>query len=164
MKQLILIRHAKSSWKNPDLADFDRPLNKRGLRDAPLMGEKLASQGYVPDFMISSPAARARQTTQLLAEKLGFPPAKIEWQPQIYEANVANLLSVINGIPDACNRAALVGHNPGLTSLCYVLTQHDVQNIPTCGIVVVGLKLQTWREVAPKCGEFVLFDFNKRHL
>ena len=163
MKELILIRHAKSSWENRALTDFDRPLNYRGQHDAPFMGEKLAASGFVPELIITSPAVRTLQTADLFAKALGYPPDKLIQEPTMYEANIQDLLAIIHKIPDTHERVALFGHNPGMTSLCYVLSLHDVENIPTCGMAVIRVDVQSWQDVVPKKGEFVMFDYPKRY-
>lgn len=119
--QLILMRHAKSDWHTGAGRDFDRPLNKRGCRDAPRMGRWLAAQGLMPDRMVSSPAARARQTALAVAQELGYAEDRIIWSNDIYEAPLNNLLKVLRQNAAECRTLLLVGHNPGLDALACFL-------------------------------------------
>jgi len=112
MKQLTLIRHAKSSWSDPSLGDFDRPLNARGLEDAPRMGAYLKANGCPPvDQIVSSPALRARTTAKLIAEKLGMTNELIVLEPCIYEATLHRLFKLIGALDDAHPHVMLFGHN-----------------------------------------------------
>ncbi|WP_457598784.1 SixA phosphatase family protein, partial [Hydrogenimonas sp.] len=117
MKELFLFRHAKSSWDDPSLSDFDRPLNERGRRDAPLMGEHLKAMGIHLDLIVASPAKRAKKTAKIIAEKLGYDIEKIIWQENIYEASPQTLLYIVCQLPEKAKRVMLVGHNPSLTLL-----------------------------------------------
>ncbi|PLX82828.1 MAG: phosphohistidine phosphatase [Desulfuromonas sp.] len=162
MKRLLLVRHAKSSWDDPDLADIDRPLNKRGKRDAPTMGRRLAERGIAPGLIVSSPAKRARRTALLLAEEIAYPEETIALDERIYEASAAELLDVIRGFDDAQDTALLVGHNPGLTELGNLLTGAGIANIPTCGILCAELRGTSWKELAAGATILSFFDYPKR--
>jgi phosphohistidine phosphatase len=164
MKRLYLIRHAKSSWKDPTVVDFDRPLNKRGKRDAPFMGKRIKSYQVQPDLIISSPANRAAKTAKIIAEEIGVPKKQIVYDESIYEAGVASLLHVIRNIDNSANQVMLFGHNPGLTMLAEYLTHILVDNIPTCGIFCVDFAIDSWKEVAEGSGKVVFFDYPKKHL
>jgi phosphohistidine phosphatase len=161
MKRLTLIRHAKSSWKYPKLADSDRPLNKRGKHDAPMMGGRLAARKQFPDLIISSPAKRAILTAQAIAKELGYSPDKIREKKRVYLASVEELIGVINKIDDKYNHVMLFGHNPGFNELSLYLTGHKVENIPTCGVFCIDFGIGSWKEVAMGKGRFVYFDFPK---
>jgi len=137
MKRLYLVRHAKSSWKHPEFTDFERTLNKRGKRDAPEMGERLARKGVCPDLMVSSPAMRAISTARVLAEKVGYSLAEICEEEAIYGAHWSGLLGVIQDFPDAMDTVLMVGHNPGFSMLAEYLTATRVDNMPTCGVFCV---------------------------
>ena len=162
MKVLILVRHAKSSWDDPDLADIDRPLNKRGKKDAPEMGQRLLRQGIMPDLMISSPAKRARSTAKKIAKQLGFPKEKIQLAGDIYEAGPENLLRLIRNIQENPGILMLFGHNPGITEFANDLTGIDIHNIPTCGIVSIEFDVDDWQQVESKKGKLVSFDYPKK--
>ena len=148
MKTLVLVRHAKSSWKDASLPDRERPLNRRGKRDAPEMGRRLADLGGVPDLILSSPATRAMETARIIAEKVGHPADAIRGDERIYEAGPAEILDVIRELDDALERVFLFGHNPGLTQLVNELSEPIVDNVPTCGVVELRLAIDRWADVA----------------
>lgn len=157
MKNLILIRHAKSSWKDPTLSDRDRPLNSRGKRDAPAIGALLKKSRLAPDLILSSPALRARKTARKIARQVGFDPERIVVRDEIYLQDISSLLGVIADLDDRHGRVYLVGHNPELTDLANQLTGADIENIPTCGVVSVEFANDSWRECAWMKGRLVLF-------
>jgi len=161
MKHLILIRHAKSSWDNPGSSDFDRVLNKRGERDAPVMGERLAALDLDPDVIFSSPAVRAITTAKVVAEKIGYPEEKILTSSDIYDAETQDLFAVLSRFKDEWNRVIVFGHNPGFTDLANVLGNGSISNVPTCGVVTLELGIESWEDVRPGCGTIVSFDFPK---
>lgn len=163
MKKLYLIRHAKSSWKHPGLIDFERPLNHRGKKDAPFMGERLKKFGVLPDILLASPAKRAMRTAETIAEATGYPGDKIVWEDDIYEAEVMDLLFLVRGLDDSCNSAMLVGHNPGLTEFACYLTQYPIENIPTCGIFAIDFEKSSWKDIGEGRGKMQFFDFPKKH-
>ena len=143
------------------LADFDRPLNKRGKRDAPEMGRRLASRGLCPDSIVSSPAKRAIKTAQAIARVIGFPEDKIQADERIYHASVAELINVIRGMEDGNEHAFVFGHNPGFTDLAVQLTLQSIDNIPTCGVFDMAFDLPSWTEVWEGTGRFLSFDYPK---
>jgi phosphohistidine phosphatase len=161
MKRLTLIRHAKSSWSHPEVDDFDRPLNKRGERDAPMMGKRLAKQDTKPDLILSSPAKRAIRTATLIAKELGFPIEAIVTNKDLYVADVADLMTVLQQLDDSFENVMLCGHNPGLTSLSCHLTNYQVDNIPTCGIFCVDFDIDSWKELVQGRGTVAFFDYPK---
>lgn len=162
MKELFLVRHAKSSWDDPTLSDFERPLNERGKRDAPFMGAHLADLGIKPDLIISSPAKRAKKTAKILAEALGYDLQKIEYKEAIYEASAQSLLYIVCQLPDSAKRVMIVGHNPGLTMLANILDDIVIDNIPTCGVVGVTFDTGSWSEACRMKGHTVMFDYPKK--
>jgi phosphohistidine phosphatase len=161
MKRLTLVRHAKSSWSHPEIDDVARPLNKRGEKDAPLMGRRLAQRQMTPDCIISSPAKRAISTATILAKEIAFPIKEIVTYKDIYAANVAELIQVLQQIDDACNSVMLCGHNPGLTELSQCLTNYQIDKIPTCGIFCIDFAIDSWKELSQGMGTFVFFDYPK---
>lgn len=163
MKMLFLVRHAKSSWKDSSLPDFKRPLNKRGKRDAPFMGEKLKGQGILPDLLLSSPAERAKKTAKAIARKTGYPQNTIVFNKEIYEADVTGLLSLLRQQSNACTSVMLVGHNPELTMFSNLLCNGSIENIPTTGISCIRFAARTWAEVAAGSGTQSFFDYPKRY-
>lgn len=162
MKNLILIRHAKSSWKNHALADYDRPLNKRGKRDAPLMGEHLKQQAIKPDLILSSPARRAIKTANIISRKLGFPINKIIDREEIYGAGHVTLITIIQQIENRYETVILIGHNPAITQLTLFLTHHPIENIPTCGVVSVSFEILNWEEVSEGIGIVDFYEYPKK--
>jgi phosphohistidine phosphatase len=165
MKKLFLIRHAKSSWDNLALSDFDRPLNSRGEKDAPRMARALKERNVHPDLMLTSPAVRALTTCLVMAEVLGYPNQKIVAESQLYHASEESLLKIIQHIPDRKDDEEVVllfGHNPGLTEFANLLLGENINNIPTCGVVASTLAAKTWKEVNWGCGKLDFFDFPKK--
>lgn len=145
-KLLFLTRHAKSSWADTGLADKQRPLNKRGLRDAPRMGEFLAAQRILPQLVVSSPALRAFTTAKMLAEKVGINSKDIVIDDTIYMAYPEDLLKLIREFDNQTDRIMLVGHNPTMTELVNQLTGSDLDNVPTCGIAVIRIETDSWQQ------------------
>ena len=162
MRELFLLRHAKSSWDDPALSDFDRPLNERGKREAPLMGEHLAKLGVKPDLIVASPAKRAKKTAKIVAEKLGYDVERIVWKEGIYEASPQSLLYLVCSLPAEAKRVMLVGHNPGFTMLADMLGDIAVDNIPTAGVVGIAFDAKSWDEACRSRGHTVLFDSPKK--
>jgi phosphohistidine phosphatase len=161
LKTLVLIRHAKSSWKDASLADRDRPLNKRGKRDAPEMGRRLAARGGAPDLIVSSPATRALATARVIAEAVGYPVDGIREDERIYMASPAELLEAIRGLDDGHERVFLFGHNPGLTELVNELSEPALDNVPTCGVVELRLAADRWADLSPDKVQRADFDTPK---
>lgn len=147
MKHLTIIRHAKSSWKNEALPDVLRPLNKRGKRDAPMMGERLARRGLEASVLISSPATRALATAEVIADAIGYPPEEIRVDDDLYGANLFALLDIVQGLDGAVDSVILLGHNPGLAELVDYFSPRLIGNLPTCGIVELAFDVVAWRDV-----------------
>lgn len=162
MKTIVLIRHAKSGWDDPELADFERPLNKRGFRDAPFMGNILRERNIKPDMIISSPANRAITTAKIIAGQLGFPEEKIIQEMGIYENGSKYLLNLISKFDNSINTVALFGHNPDITSLSSYLSGDYFENVPTCGTVCIDFDFDNWRDAVEENGELRFFEFPKK--
>lgn len=162
MKRLFIIRHAKSDWTNPDLDDFDRPLNERGKKDLPFMAKRVAKKEICPDLIISSPAFRARKTAKGFAKEIGY-CEKIMYNEYLYEASLKTILDVLNFIDDEYDDIFLVGHNPGLNLLAFYLIDFN-ENLPTCGILEIVFKCDSWREVCRKNAKLVSFDYPKKYI
>lgn len=158
MKNLILVRHAKSSWDDPSLPDRDRPLSTRGKRDAPAMGRLLKARGLQADLMVSSPAKRARKTAIRIAKALGYPKERIDIDERLYLEGVGALVKLISALDDRYQRVMLFGHNPEFTELANRLTGTEIANIPTCGVVSIIFDSDTWRACAEKSGHIGLFE------
>ena len=160
-KQLFLCRHAKSSWDDASLSDVERPLNKRGRRDAPEMGRRLAERGLLPDLILASHATRAWTTAEAYADRLGYPPDRIQVDPGLYTATAASLLALVRSLEPRLGRVLLVGHNPECTAFANLLGELDIANVPTGGIVGLEFHTRAWQEVRPGAGQLLFFDFPK---
>lgn len=163
MKTLYLVRHAKSSWKYPKLDDFERPLNKRGRKNAPFMGSILRKLNVSPDLVISSPASRAAMTARTIAAALNYPLENIHYSEAIYEFGEKALIDVVKQIDDAVNQAMVVGHNPATNGLANYIGDQPVGNIPTCGVFCVELEISSWKNISAHCGTVKFFEYPKRH-
>jgi len=150
MKTLYLLRHAKSSWKDPELADFDRPLNGRGRGAATLVGRHVRKKKIRPELLLCSPAERARQTVALVRESSGL-SAEMRYDERIYEADAARLLEVVTQIEEAVGVALLVGHNPGLEELLELLTG-EAHQMPTAALACVMLDVEKWGKAREGAG------------
>lgn len=160
MRNLYLVRHSKSSWKNLSLNDFDRPLNKRGKKDALLMGDYLTMKKVDIGLIISSPAKRTLETLNLLAEKISF-NERVQFEQLLYEANLKKIFSVIRNIDEQIQNVMLIGHNPALTILANYLLKENIDNIPTSGIVAIKFAL-TWKDISENCGTLLFFEYPKK--
>jgi phosphohistidine phosphatase len=143
MKTLLLLRHAKSDWSNPQVADHDRPLNKRGKRDAPRMGRLLQDEKLLPDLILTSTAKRTRQTVQAMVEA-GSYTGKVKARQALYLAGPEAYIEVLRGVPDKYRRVMVVGHNPGLEELVEHLTG-TATILPTAALAQVSLPITQWR-------------------
>ncbi|MBC7898498.1 MAG: histidine phosphatase family protein [Saprospiraceae bacterium] len=151
MKKLFILRHAKSSWDQPDLADFDRPLNHRGLIAAPFMGELIARKKYLPDVIISSPAKRARQTALLIKEAAGA-AADIRYEERIYEASPQALKQIVSELDEDISSVMIVGHNPGIEGFIKYLTGR-LEAMPTAALASIKLDLEKWSNLSSESGD-----------
>ena len=145
MKSLLILRHAKSSWKHPELTDHDRPLNKRGKRDAPRMGEILRSEHLIPEAIISSTAVRAHATAEAVAKASGY-KGKIALNRSLYAAGPEAYLKVLHGLSNDSVRVLVVGHNPGLEELLENFTG-EAQIMSTCTLAHVKFSMDSWLEL-----------------
>lgn len=161
MKTLILVRHAKSSWDDPALPDHERPLNDRGRRDAPKMGERLAKRGIRPDLILSSSAVRALTTARIIAEKIGYAPDAIVVDRRIYGAQVSSLLYLIQELDDAHAQVMIFGHNPELTELAHRFSE-DIEDMPTCAVVELTFDVKRWVDVVDSRPIEARFDTPKK--
>ena len=146
MKTLILIRHAKSSWDDMALGDKDRPLNDRGKRDAPKVGERLAKRHARPDLILSSPATRALATAQIIAEKLDYKGSNIVVNDRLYAVEADELLDVIRQIDDGAESVMLIGHNPELSELAHRLSS-KITHLPTCAVAEFTFDSKSWKRI-----------------
>lgn len=142
MKTLLIMRHAKSSWKSPELSDYDRPLNGRGKRDAPRMGEHLRQEGLVPDRILTSSAKRARKTASEMAKASGY-TGKVKKLERFYDAVPGVYFETLQALPDKYRRVMVVGHNPTMEQLVNYLTGH-VKRMPTAALAHIELPIEHW--------------------
>jgi phosphohistidine phosphatase len=163
MKTIYLVRHAKSSWNYPELHDFERPLNKRGRRNALLMGTILNKRKAAPDLVISSPASRAAMTARMLADAIRYPLDTIHYSETMYLSDKNVLLQVIRTIDDSVNQAMLIGHNPGLTELANYMANKPIDNIPTGGMCRMDLKVTSWKEAREHGAKLRFLEFPRKH-
>jgi len=163
MKTLYLARHAKSYWKDQSIPDFDRPLNSRGKRDAPFMGEVLKDRKVIPDLIISSPAKRTKKTAIEIASKIGYFEKKILYNEELYEASSNTIIKVLNKIDEKYNSVMIFAHNPGLTLLNNHISNNYIENIPNCGIVALQLD-KKWNELSKNTCKFLFFEYPKLYL
>ena len=151
MKTLLILRHAKSSWDNDILSDFDRPLNSRGLETAPVMGNVIYKKRLQPSLIISSPAKRAKQTAILIKETAQI-KSSIRYEEKIYEASPISLLHIIGEVEDKNEVVLLIGHNPGLEGFIKILTG-EIKTMPTAGLAKIELNVDSWNEITSDCGK-----------
>ncbi|MBE2189344.1 MAG: histidine phosphatase family protein [Desulfobulbaceae bacterium] len=161
MKTIVLVRHAKSSWDNPDWSDFERPLNKRGLRDAPYLAEVLKSKVLKPNLVISSPAIRAKTTATIFANAFEYEEKDIKFDIGLYEKGQKYVSKIISQIDNQVSSVFFFGHNPDITSLAGFLTGDYFENVPTCGIVCIDFNVQNWEQALNDNGTLRFFIFPK---
>ncbi|GAB5526464.1 MAG: phosphohistidine phosphatase SixA [Roseivirga sp.] len=161
MKQLLIVRHAKSSWEDASLRDFDRPLNKRGSRDVPDMGKRLSKKGLKPDLIIASPANRAITTAKGIARALDYELSAILEEPDLYHAGTRTILKIISQVDDRVDRLMIFGHNPGFTDLVARVSDLSLYNLPTCAVCGVAFDFESWEEILSKRGRKFFYDYPK---
>jgi phosphohistidine phosphatase len=161
MKQLLLIRHAKSSWNDPSLADSERPLNDRGKKDAPVMAERLSERKIKIDAFVSSPAKRARQTCKHFASEFDFKKKDIILEPKLYEAGEEQFYAVVEDLRNKWDTVVIVSHNPGITSFANSLTETKIDDMPTCSIFALKIDTKKWADFMDAKKLFWFFDFPK---
>lgn len=162
LKSLYILRHAKSSWDEPDKDDVDRALISRGVNDAYLMAKKLKSTLKNTDRVISSPANRALHTAVIFSKELDINFDRIEINPNVYEASEAIIIKIIKNLPDDLNNVLLVGHNPTFTNLANRFISPPVDNIPTAGMVGITFNVSNWNELSREKVKSYFFEFPKK--
>jgi len=159
MKTLLLVRHAKSSWDQPGLSDFDRPLNDRGKKDAPAMAKRVKEKGIGLDHLISSPAKRAKKTAKYFAEEFGLKKEDVTLVEGLYGATQTEFLQAIKEIDDSYTKVALFSHNPGITDLASSLTNVRVDDMPTCAVFALQIETDKWEDFTGAEKNFLFFDY-----
>ncbi|WP_373070568.1 histidine phosphatase family protein [Sulfurimonas sp.] len=160
MKRLYIIRHAKSSWSDMGIDDFDRGLNKRGRLDAPMMALRLKDRGVIPDVILSSSAKRAKKTAKIIADVIGF-SKKVKFEDSLYDVLPSKLHSKIKKIKNKHNTAFVIGHNPELNMLASDYIGFN-ENIVTCGILEIEFECDKWGEIGSENAKFVSYDYPKK--
>ena len=159
--KLYIIRHAKSSWKDLELDDFERPLNKRGRANAPFMGKILKEKNIKPDVILSSPALRAKSTAEIIVREANY-SKEIVFKENLYEASLNALLKTLRNVDDANDVVFLFGHNFSINDFVeeYV---NLYENVPTCGVVEMEFDCDSWREIDATNAKLISFDYPKKH-
>lgn len=160
MRELILIRHAKSDWSNPLLDDFERPLNKRGEKNAPFMAKILKKEIQKPDLIISSPSFRTKLTLEYFLKEFEY-KGEVIFEKSIYEAPFENLLKVIKNIDDKYKTIFLIGHNPGLNDLANFLLGSFEDNIATSGVLKIDFDTNSWKNISKDNSKLIFFKYPK---
>ncbi|MEM8843944.1 MAG: histidine phosphatase family protein, partial [Pseudomonadota bacterium] len=151
---LTIIRHAKSDWPE-STQDFDRPLLKRGIEDARLLGKHMRESNYNFDAVICSGALRARQTLENIRAEFSIAENKIQFQENIYMASLTSTIKLIEALPKSLNWTAIVGHNPTQTELCNYFANDHLSNMPTCGVYTISFQVDDWKAIGYGLGNCV---------
>lgn len=160
MRRLTLVRHAKSDWSIAGQPDWNRPLNARGLKDAPDMGRRLRERKLKPDCILTSPAVRALSTANLIARELGFDPAKLQQDERLYHAAPGTILTVIRDLGATSRHVMVVGHNPGITEFADQMSMdRRIDHMPTCAVVTLTLDVRLWTDLDWSLGDEVALDY-----
>jgi phosphohistidine phosphatase len=163
MKTLYLVRHAKSSWKYNNLTDNERPLKKRGKKNAEFISKLLKKGNNFPEIIISSPAVRAYESAKIFAENLNIVEKDIIKEERLHMADYDDFISVINDIPMKINKVMLFSHNPGLTYFACTISGADIDNVPTSGVVRIDFDINAWSDISSVKGKLEFFEFPKKY-
>jgi phosphohistidine phosphatase len=162
--KLYILRHAKSDKSDPSLKDFDRPLNKRGFMDAPLMGAVLATKNVKIDLIVASPSKRTHQTIIPIALAIGYDTNDIVWNKKIYRCSFSGYMEEVEKISDKNYNVMIVGHNGATTGVANMLQKDSlIANVSTAGVVAINFGSTSWKEVRQKKGKLIFFDVPKNH-
>lgn len=162
MRELYLVRHAKSDWGTEFLKDIDRPLNERGYGDAYFMSKWFLKNHPLPACIISSPATRALSTALIFARAFEFDMKKFQLAEGVYESSASSLISVVAEQNDNCASLMLFGHNPGITDAFNQMSEDIyIDNVPTCGIVKLVFDAAKWSEIKNRKAAVGFFKFPK---
>lgn len=161
MKTIILVRHAKSSWDDPSWTDFNRPLNKRGLKDAPYMSKLFKGKGIKPEIVFSSPANRAYSTAKFFIEELEIKEETVIKDNNIYEKGSRYIINVLKNLDNNKHSVIVFGHNPDITSLSSYFSGEYFENVPTCGIICIDFEIEKWEEIDKINGKLRFFEYPK---
>ncbi len=155
MKELIIMRHAKSDWEDSSLKDIQRPLNARGQKAASRMAEEFIKREIVPDKIFSSSAVRARKTSKLVAKKLGISLREITYEPRFYFGFKDDYYNFIEQLDDDLERVLIIGHNPNIEDIIYFLTKNKEHTsiMPTASAAYLSFEIESWKSIKPDSGE-----------
>ena len=163
VKDVCFVRHAKSNWDHPGLRDFDRPLDARGLRDAPVMAAEMHKLGLIPQLLVSSGANRARSTAEFFRKEFGLDKEKLVIRNELYEASAETVWDVLHKTPDEIQFVYLFGHNPTFTWVANELSGVRIDNVPTCGVVHAQAMISSWKKFKPQHAGFIGFHYPKQY-
>jgi phosphohistidine phosphatase len=163
VKKLYIIRHAKSSWDSDAKSDFNRPLNKRGKRDAPMMGEVLKKLAVMPDIILSSSAKRTTMTALIVAEKIGY-DKEIVFEDELYLASDSEIYNQIKRVDDDKDSVFIIAHNPGVTNFINRFSDDYISNLPTCGIFAMEFDVDSFKDIKPRSGKKLFFEYPKKYI
>lgn len=163
LRNICFVRHAKSSWDFPELADIDRPLNKRGERDAPYLASKMVDLQITPDLIITSPAVRARTTARIFADAAELDSSHFIVNDLLYGADVAGIVNLVQDIDNAFRSVFIFGHNPTMTIMANSFAGVDINNVPTCGVLQAKTMVSGWEDWSPEVSAFVGFYYPKQY-
>ena len=163
LKRIYILRHAKSSWSDPTLADLQRPLNKRGRRDAPLMASIMKRFEYIPDVIYLSPSMRTRLTIEPVVEELNISQENVFLESSLYHGYYDDYESVIWGVNDEIDSILMVGHNPGITYIANSCDGPIIDNVPTCGLLVINSQVEKWQKFHFSESKLIAFHYPKMY-
>ncbi len=162
MKTLLVIRHAKSSWDSSVLFDFDRPLNERGKKDAPVMANRIIKRGIGIDVFISSPAMRAKNTAEIFCVENGMGLNAVVLVKRLYQAEIPAFVKTVKELDETLSTVAIFAHNPGITEFINLLLPDDaIGNMPTCGVFAIKIDIAKWTDFSTGNKELLFFDYPK---
>jgi phosphohistidine phosphatase len=163
LKTVYILRHAKSSWSNPGLADIERPLNKRGKKDAPLMANVMKRFNYFPEMIILSPSVRTQATVKPIVKTLKLKEYQLEIDESLYHGYYDNYEEIIRQLDPELKSVMLVGHNPGITFIANSCTGPILDNVPTCGLLVIQSEIEDWKSFSFSESTLVKYHFPKMY-
>ena len=161
-KTLLIVRHAKSSWDLASLNDFERPLNERGKKDAPVMAERLLKKNIAIEAFVSSPAKRAKKTAELFCSAFGIPEDQVTFISKLYHATPAVFYEVVEELDDSFSKVAIFSHNPGITEFVNSLIEGvKIDNMPTSGVFAIQVHADKWKDFKKSKRDFLFLDYPK---
>lgn len=164
MKTLTLVRHAKSSWQNKDWADIERPLNEKGLMDAPIIADVIATKlDPKPDLILSSNALRAFSTANIFSQALGYNEDSVVIENGIYDRGTKYIIQLLKTQPEEIDSILLFGHNPDVTSMATYFLGDYIQSLPTCAVISIEFDIEQWSEIEDINGVMKFYEYPKKH-